>query len=75
MDQGHANFLVHKTIIKDVLLFKWGRTICYCLLFKKINFDNSSRLINNRGEPYLLVHQYDKRWSEFSNAVNSLKRT
>lgn len=74
-DQGHANFLVHKTIIKDVSYYSnEGGPFATVYYLKKINFDNSSRLVNNRGEPYLLVHQYDKRWSEFSNAVNSLKK-
>ena len=40
----------------------------------KIKFDNNSKLINEIGEPYLIVHQYDKRWSEFSDAINYIKK-
>ena len=33
---------------------------------EKFNFDNNNRLLNDKGVPYNLVHQYDKRWDEFS---------
>jgi len=41
---------------------------------KKIVFDKQSRLLNSNNKPYLIVHQYDKRWDEFSLTVNKLKK-
>ena len=74
-DQGHANYLVHKNIIKDFYLYSNASgpfaTVFY---LKKIIFDSQSRLLNNSGDPYLLVHQYDKRWTEFSHQVEELKK-
>ena len=31
------------------------------------------QLINTMNQPYLVVHQYDKKWDIFSKAVNYLK--
>ena len=73
-EQGHANYLVHKNIIKNFHLYSNSKgPIATVFYLKKIIFDNKSRLINDNGEPYLLVHQYDKRWSEFSYNVNNYK--
>jgi hypothetical protein len=41
---------------------------------KKIKFNDESQLINELGKPYLIVHQYDKRWSEFSEKVKFIKK-
>ena len=41
---------------------------------KKIIFDERSRLLSNNNKPYLIVHQYDKRWEEFSSPVNKFKK-
>ena len=73
-EQGHANYLVHNKIIKDYYLYtNSGGPIATVFYLKKIIFDNESRLINDTGKPYLLVHQYDKRWNEFSQNVNNYK--
>ena len=73
-DQGHANYIVHNKIIKDVELYSNSKgpfaTVFY---LNKINFDKNSHLINELGNPYILVHQYDKRWDEFSKHVISIK--
>ncbi|MEC7136982.1 MAG: hypothetical protein VXW51_04435 [Pseudomonadota bacterium] len=74
-DQGHANFIVHKELIKGKNFYKNNEgpfaTVFY---LKEIKFDDNSKLLNKFGKPYLLVHQYDKRWSEFSNAINFIKK-
>ena len=41
---------------------------------KKIIFDKNSNLLNKLGVPYKIVHQYDKRWNEFYNVVEKLKK-
>ena len=73
-EQGHANYLVHKKIIKDFSLYSNSKGPVATVFYqKKIIFDNESRLINDSGKPYLLVHQYDKRWREFEKNVNNFK--
>ena len=73
-DQGHANYLVHKSIIKKVSFYSNGKgPVATAFYLKKIKFDDESRLINELGIPYLLVHQYDKRWDVFSKHVNNFK--
>ncbi len=73
-DQGHANYLVHKSIINNVSFYSNNKgpfaTVFY---LKTIKFDHKHRLISESGKPYLLVHQYDKKWSEFSEHVNNFK--
>ena len=74
-DQGHANYIAHKSIIKNVYYYTNSEgpfaTVFY---LKQIKFDDESRLINKLGSPYLLVHQYDKRWAEFSINVKNFKK-
>ena len=41
---------------------------------KNLNFDNELRLVNELQQPYLLVHQYDKRWEKFSSIFNEIKK-
>ena len=36
-------------------------------------FDKNFFLLNELANPYLLVHQYDKRWSEFENSIKKFK--
>tara|TARA_B110000967_G_C18865305_1_gene552372 strand:+ start:1289 stop:2092 length:804 start_codon:yes stop_codon:yes gene_type:complete len=73
-EQGHANYLVHKKIIEDYHLYSnSGGPVATAFYLKKIIFDSKSRLISDAGKPYLLVHQYDKRWDEFSQNVNNFK--
>jgi len=74
-DQGHANYIAHKSIIKNVHYYTNSEgpfaTVFY---LKQIKFDDESRLINKLGSPYLLVHQYDKRWAEFAINVKNFKK-
>ena len=75
-DQGHANYLVHKSKISN-LSFYSNKNGPFATVFylDKINFDTSSKLINQYGEPYLLVHQYDKKWDSFEKHVKNFKKS
>lgn len=73
-DQGHANYIVHKSIIKNVnFLSNSNGPVATVFYLKKVRFDKTSKLINESGNPYLIVHQYDKRWDEFSKNVSEFK--
>ena len=73
-DQGHANFLIHNSKINKFNLYPNSTgPVATILYLKRINFDKKSYLINELGKPYLLVHQYDKRWNEFENFVENFK--
>ncbi|MDC0524555.1 hypothetical protein OAN82_00220 [Pelagibacteraceae bacterium] len=74
-DQGHANYIVHKEIIKNVTFHSNSKgPVATAFYLNKINFDKDSQLINELGQPYLLVHQYDKRYDEFEKHVNIIKK-
>ena len=73
-DQAHANYLIHSSIIKNFELYSNSRgPIATVFYLKKIIFDKNSFLINERGEPYKIVHQYDKRWDEFKDSIEKFK--
>ena len=73
-DQGHANYLVHKNMIKNYHFYsnKSG-PIATVFHLKEIIFNKKHELINSLNEPYIIVHQYDKKWSEFKNNVNKIR--
>ena len=73
-DQGHANYIVYNSKIKKLSLHSNSKgPVATALYLKKVQFDEKSYLINETGEPYLVVHQYDKRWSDFAKAVKNFK--
>ncbi|MDC0952937.1 hypothetical protein OAR89_04165 [Pelagibacteraceae bacterium] len=73
-DQGHANYLVHKLKINNVSFYSNHEgPVATAFYLDQIKFDEKFRLINKLGNPYLLVHQYDKRWDKFAKNVNSFK--
>ena len=37
-------------------------------------FNDKNELVNSKNEPYIVVHQYDKKWEVFENSVNKLKK-
>lgn len=75
VDQGHANYLVRKNFIKDCSFSSNSQgPVATVYYLKKILFDKNLRLLNISQKPYAVVHQYDKRWDEFSLAVNKLKK-
>lgn len=74
-DQGHANYIAHKKLINGTYFYKNSTgPIATVFHLKKIKFNNDNYLINDLGKPYSIVHQYDKRWSEFENSVNIIKK-
>ncbi|WP_075534079.1 hypothetical protein [Candidatus Pelagibacter communis] len=74
-DQGHANYLVYKNMISSVKFYS-NKSGPFATVFylKNLNFDNKLRLVNELQQPYLLVHQYDKRWEKFSGIFNEIKK-
>ncbi len=74
-DQGHANYIVHKNKIKDIHFYSNNSgpfaTVFY---LEKIIFNKKFELLNCLNEPYALVHQYDKKWNEFKNSVNEVRK-
>ncbi len=74
-DQGHANYIVHKNLIKNIHFYPNSSgpfaTIFY---LKKIIFNKNYELVNSLDEPYTLVHQYDKKWKQFKNSVNEIRK-
>ena len=75
VDQAHANYIVHNNMIKNshVYLNETG-PIATVYYLKKIKFNEKFELINSLKEPYSIVHQYDKRWSEFKDNVIQFKK-
>ena len=74
-DQGHANYIVHNSLIDDYDFYSNSDgPFATAFYLNKINFDEKSRLINSLGKHYLLVHQYDKRWDAFSKDVERFKK-
>ena len=73
-DQGHANYIIHNSKLNGTNLYSNAKgPIATALYLKNIIFDNKYRLVNELGDPYLVVHQYDKRWSEFSENIKKFK--
>ncbi len=73
-DQGHANYLVHKNLIKDIYLYS-NKDGPFATIFhlEEINFNKKKELINSMNEPYIIVHQYDKKWDIFRKNVNLIR--
>ena len=75
-DQGHANYLVHNKIINDCKFYNnFDGPVATVFYLNKINFDKDSRLLNTLGNPYLVIHQYDKRWEEFTKHFEKIKKS
>jgi hypothetical protein len=74
-DQGYCNFIVHTKCLNNSFLYSNHEgPIATVFYLKKIKFNEKSELLNNLGQAYSVVHQYDKRWSEFSEKVNLIKK-
>ena len=73
-DQAHGNYIANKNYFEDSFLYsnKEG-PIATVYYLKQIKFNEKLQLINDLGVPYSVVHQYDKRWSEFSEKVKFLR--
>ena len=73
-DQAHGNYIVYNNFFKNGHLYSNREgPIATVYYLKNIKFNEKSQLLNELGQPYLIVHQYDKRWSEFSEKVTFLK--
>ena len=73
-DQAHGNYIAHKKFIENYFFYSnESGPIATVYHLKKIKFDEKYQLINTMNQPYLVVHQYDKKWDIFSKAVNYLK--
>ena len=74
-DQGHANYLINKRYLEGCSFYPNNEgPIATVFYLKEIMFDDKSRLLNSFNKPYSVVHQYDKRWDEFSFAVSEIKK-
>ena len=65
-DQAYGTYLVYKNYFKSFKIhsnsFGPIATVYY---LKNLNFNVDSNLVNEKNQPYNVVHQYDKRWFEF----------
>ena len=74
-DQAHANFIGHSNLIKNAYFYQnEDGPIATVYYLKKILFNEKSELVNKSGKHYLVVHQYDKRWDDFSYYVENFKK-
>lgn len=75
VDQAHANYIVHKNLIKNSFNYKnESGPVATVYYLKNIIFNEKSELINLLKKPYAIVHQYDKRWEEFKDSVYKIKK-
>jgi len=73
-DQAHGNFIAHNNLINDSYFYSnINGPVATVYHLKRIKFDENYQLINSSNQPYLIVHQYDKKWDVFSKAVNYLQ--
>ena len=73
-DQSYAAYLVYNNILSNLKIYsnKLGPfATVYHLTNLKFNEDNV--LLNQNNKPYILVHQYDKKWNIFKEKVDFLK--
>ena len=74
-DQAYANYISHKNLIENSYFYSnESGPIATVYYLKKINFNKNSQLLNSNNEPYVIVHQYDKRWDEFKDKVEKFKK-
>ena len=74
-DQAYANFIVHNKLVKNSFLYSNANgPIATVYYLKKIIFNEKFQLVNSLNKPYSIVHQYDKRWSDFEHCVKNIKK-
>ncbi len=74
-DQAHGNFIAHNNLIENTYFYSnKNGPIATVYHLEKILFDQEQRLINSLNKPYIVVHQYDKKWEEFSTSVSYIKK-
>ena len=75
-DQGHANYIVNNDLINNKAFFpNSSGPVATVFYLDRIVFDKNYNLLNSQNEPYSIVHQYDKRWDKFSEAVSYKKKS
>ena len=74
-DQPYAAYLIHKNCLKNIKVYSnTSGPIATVYHLNNFNFDNKNQLLNDKGNPYVVVHQYDKRWNEFRDRVKLIKK-
>ena len=74
-DQPYAAYLIHKNHLKNIKVYSnESGPIATIYHLSNLNFDNKNQLLNDKGEPYVIVHQYDKKWNEFKDRVTFPKK-
>ena len=74
-DQSYAAYLIYKKILENIKIYSNSLgPVATVFHLNDFNFNKNKELINNKNEPYVIVHQYDKRWEIFKDNVNNLKK-
>tara|TARA_X000000950_G_scaffold288978_1_gene408830 strand:- start:1251 stop:2066 length:816 start_codon:yes stop_codon:yes gene_type:complete len=74
-DQSYAAYLIYKKILNNIKIYSNSSgPVATVYHLNNYNFNKDNELINSKNEPYVVVHQYDKKWNEFKNSVNKLKK-
>jgi len=74
-DQAHGNFIAHRKLIEGSFFYtNADGPIATVYHLGQIRFNKNHQLINSQEKPYLVVHQFDKKWEYFLNAINYLKK-
>lgn len=69
-DQGIHNYLVHTDFFNNADFYDNEKgDIATLSLSKKLNFNNEGRLINENGNEYSVVHQYDHFVDKFESLI------
>ena len=74
-DQSYAAYLIYNKILENVKIYSNSQgPVATVYHLNSYKFNNKNELINSKNEPYVVVHQYDKKWQEFERSVNKLKK-
>ena len=74
-DQSYAAYLIYKKVLKNIKIHSNSLgPVATVYHLNNYKFNDRNELVNSKNEPYIVVHQYDKRWEVFENSVNKLKK-
>ena len=74
-DQSYAAYLIYNKILENVKIYSNSQgPVATVYHLNNYKFNNKNELINSKNQPYVVVHQYDKKWEEFEKSVNKLKK-
>ena len=73
-DQSYAAYLIYNNILLNLKTYS-NKSGPFATVYHLTNlrFNNENVLLNENNEPYILVHQYDKKWNIFKDKVDFLK--